>query len=296
VDSNHGEDPYLILGLTPAATAAEIRRAYRRLCLVHHPDRNAGSEASVVQFQKIAHAYRTLSSPKKKRAVDSIFSVRMPPKPPLPGKVSRSATRSVEPKREGINILEPADALRSALLTAALFPVFFYSTSFAPHDGQLWEVVLLAVFSGLCCLFGAVLGRRVSAQWEATEFVSVLFSASFPALFLGLLSERWSGCAGFPFVASILSAGLSGCVAASVGRAVGHSPTENAHPLLAVVVASLLACVLAALSSILMTSATSDVFGGLKFFSLLGCSAGASVVGASLAAARGALQPLRVAA
>ncbi len=294
MDSNKFEDAYTVLGLSRTATDAEIRRAYRRLCLIHHPDRNAGSEASDAQFQKISRAYKTLSSPGRKREVDSIFSVRVPPKATLPGKVTRE--RTVGGEHEGSNVLEPVDAFASEALAAGLFPLFYFSTSLAPTDGRLWEACLLALFCTLCAVFGVVLGRRLFSQWEAGEFVALLLGASFPALFLGLLSERWGGCAGPPFVASVFSSGLSGCLAASLGRAVGHSPTESAHPLAAVLVAILLASGFALVSSALLTSATSDVFGGLKFFSLIGCSSGASALGAALGAARGALRPLRDAA
>jgi DnaJ-class molecular chaperone len=64
-----GPDLYLILGVSPAATTAELRRAYRRLALDHHPDR-AGS-ASAAKFAQIAEAYRMLSNPTARAAYDA---------------------------------------------------------------------------------------------------------------------------------------------------------------------------------------------------------------------------------
>jgi molecular chaperone DnaJ len=51
-------DHYAILGVVRTASAAEIRRAYRRLALEHHPDR-AGVESTAI-FQRIAEAYAVL--------------------------------------------------------------------------------------------------------------------------------------------------------------------------------------------------------------------------------------------
>lgn len=64
------DDYYKILELTENATAEEIRKSYRRLSLVHHPDRNGNSPESVAKSQKINEAYDTLSDVDKKREYD----------------------------------------------------------------------------------------------------------------------------------------------------------------------------------------------------------------------------------
>lgn len=296
MDSNQWDDPYTILGLARSATPAEIRRAYRRLCLVHHPDRNEGSEQSREQFEKISRAYRTLSSQTKKQTIDSIFSVRVPPKPPLAGETPRVAKTPAARMVEGINALEPADALTSAVFAAGLFPFFFYGSLLAPNESALWEVFLLSTFSMLCALFGILGTRRFWPGELATEILSLLIGAGLPPLLIGLLSEKWSGCAGLPLFGSIFSAGCIGWVAASIGRAFAHSPKDYAHPLVGLAVAAILAGLLGFLVAALITSATSDVFGGLRFFALVGCSSGASALGAAFGAARGALRNLRDAA
>lgn len=53
------EDLYAVLGVAAAASAGEIRRAYRLLALRFHPDR--AGPAATAQFQRIAAAYRVLS-------------------------------------------------------------------------------------------------------------------------------------------------------------------------------------------------------------------------------------------
>jgi molecular chaperone DnaJ len=62
-------DLYEILGVSPAATTAELRRAYRVLALEHHPDR--AGPASAHRFAQIAEAYRMLSNPTARTAYDA---------------------------------------------------------------------------------------------------------------------------------------------------------------------------------------------------------------------------------
>jgi molecular chaperone DnaJ len=67
-------DLYGVLGVARSATVAELRRAYRRLALAHHPDR-AGA-ASGARFAQIADAYRLLSNPLARAAYDETLAAR----------------------------------------------------------------------------------------------------------------------------------------------------------------------------------------------------------------------------
>jgi len=62
-------DLYVVLGVSRSATGAEIRRAYRKLALQHHPDR--AGPASAETFAGIAEAYRMLSDPTARSAYDA---------------------------------------------------------------------------------------------------------------------------------------------------------------------------------------------------------------------------------
>lgn len=64
-----GKDYYRVLGITKAATDEEIKKAYRKLALRYHPDKNkaAGSED---KFKEIAEAYEVLSDKKKRDIYD----------------------------------------------------------------------------------------------------------------------------------------------------------------------------------------------------------------------------------
>ena len=61
---------YKILGVTTAATATEIRRAYRILARRYHPDLNPG-KASEDTFKKIAQAYSILSDAEQRQQHDA---------------------------------------------------------------------------------------------------------------------------------------------------------------------------------------------------------------------------------
>jgi hypothetical protein len=67
------KDYYKILGLTPAATPAEIKKAYRKLAFEHHPDRNPGDPQAAARFIEIAEAYETLSDPERRRSYDRTY-------------------------------------------------------------------------------------------------------------------------------------------------------------------------------------------------------------------------------
>ncbi len=62
------EDPYVILGVEADASAEEIRLAFRRLALRHHPDRSPGSQERMVA---INNAYALLRDPERRRQYDA---------------------------------------------------------------------------------------------------------------------------------------------------------------------------------------------------------------------------------
>ncbi len=64
------EDFYSILGITKNATAAEIKKAYRKKAIEYHPDKNPGDTKAEEMFKKAAEAYEVLSDPNKKARYD----------------------------------------------------------------------------------------------------------------------------------------------------------------------------------------------------------------------------------
>ena len=63
-------DYYEILGLSKSASADEIKKAYRRLAMKHHPDRNKGDDSSEARFKEAKEAYEVLKDGDKRAAYD----------------------------------------------------------------------------------------------------------------------------------------------------------------------------------------------------------------------------------
>jgi len=61
------KDYYEVLGISPTSSSEEIKKAYRKMALKHHPDRNEGDEES---FKEVAEAYEVLKDPHKKQMYD----------------------------------------------------------------------------------------------------------------------------------------------------------------------------------------------------------------------------------
>ena len=68
-------DPYEVLGTPRQATAAELKAAYRRLALQHHPDRNPGDHAAEEKFKELSLAYAVLGDEAKRAHYDRFGGV-----------------------------------------------------------------------------------------------------------------------------------------------------------------------------------------------------------------------------
>jgi curved DNA-binding protein len=65
-------DYYKILGVPRGSGADEIKRAYRKLAMQYHPDRNPGDKQAEDSFKEINEAYQVLSDPKKRSRYDQL--------------------------------------------------------------------------------------------------------------------------------------------------------------------------------------------------------------------------------
>ena len=64
------ENYYKLLEVSKDASFEEIKKAYRRLSMIHHPDKNGNSEESTIKFKQLANAYETLSDEEKRMMYD----------------------------------------------------------------------------------------------------------------------------------------------------------------------------------------------------------------------------------
>ena len=59
-------DYYDILGVNKSSSKEDIKKAYRKLALKYHPDKNKGNKASEEKFKEASEAYHVLSDEKRK--------------------------------------------------------------------------------------------------------------------------------------------------------------------------------------------------------------------------------------
>ncbi len=67
-------DYYEVLGLPRGATQEEIKKAYRKLALKYHPDKNADNPDAEKKFKEVSESYEVLSDEKKRQMYDQYGS------------------------------------------------------------------------------------------------------------------------------------------------------------------------------------------------------------------------------
>ena len=76
-----GQDLYSVLEVNSQAPDREIKKAYHKLAMKFHPDKNPDCEECKVKFQRAARAYEVLSDPMKRRIYDkeqTLMEIRTP--------------------------------------------------------------------------------------------------------------------------------------------------------------------------------------------------------------------------
>lgn len=65
-----GKDYYKVLGVPKSASAADLKKAYRKLAMKYHPDHNTTDKGAEARFKEINEAYAVLSNPEKRKEYD----------------------------------------------------------------------------------------------------------------------------------------------------------------------------------------------------------------------------------
>src|SRR5471030_2044837 len=75
MDSRKGgwlaQDPYQELGVARGASAEELRKAFRKLAKLHHPDKNPGNKTAEEKFKRVSAAFDLLGDPDKRKKFDA---------------------------------------------------------------------------------------------------------------------------------------------------------------------------------------------------------------------------------
>ena len=174
-------DYYKVLKVKRAASAAEIKSAYRRLARERHPDVNGGTEKAAREFALISLAYRTLSDPQERAHHDtqlkrahsgdfvgggSVFHSNNP----HAQRLRRMAVQARFDRR--VDQLIEADrrenfALQQAVFTTVtLFLSTFFVSWFKPHFWYSFQLVGRAVVVTLFCIGLWHLAVRLKACFE----------------------------------------------------------------------------------------------------------------------------------
>ncbi|ORX36585.1 X-domain of DnaJ-containing-domain-containing protein [Kockovaella imperatae] len=68
---------YDVLGVAPEATELELKKAYRKMAIKWHPDKNAGSQEAELKFKEVGEAYQILSNPDQRAFYDKVGKAGM---------------------------------------------------------------------------------------------------------------------------------------------------------------------------------------------------------------------------
>jgi len=125
-------DYYTILGLKQDATADDIKRAYRRMAMKYHPDKNPGDKEAEAMFKLCAEAYEVLSDIEKRETYDCFEHPKV--------KVKESATK-VKPDFNSIFVdwLGDVDFSKADLKKVAPFTRYSKSVETKVVKTRLWQ-------------------------------------------------------------------------------------------------------------------------------------------------------------
>lgn len=99
VKTNFLKDYYYFLGVRQDSGVEEIRRAYRKLSLKYHPDKNDGDEFFAERFREVQEAYDNLNDPERRRIFDQSFGQQKTSRNNLPPYIKNFSANKVRVKK-----------------------------------------------------------------------------------------------------------------------------------------------------------------------------------------------------
>jgi hypothetical protein len=118
---------YRLLGVPPTASVQEIRRAYRDLSKLYHPDTTTlAPQVATEQFKELNDAYATLSNPEKRLAYDYSIGISRVTVIQAPGYLNRPASERRQYEKSNA-YLDPSDR---PLSPGELFALFILGVTF----------------------------------------------------------------------------------------------------------------------------------------------------------------------
>lgn len=138
------KDYYTILGVPPSASTSEIKKAFRKLAIRYHPDKNAEAEAKP-RFQEINEAYDILGDPEKRASYDArlanplseLFTEPVPTHPDPAYRRRRREPRATAPKEPPATWLLMRDSLKYVMgvsVVGLVVTVLFFIDYFLPYE------------------------------------------------------------------------------------------------------------------------------------------------------------------
>lgn len=116
-------DYYEVLGVNRDADEEEIKKAYRKLAIKHHPDKNPGDKAAEENFKELSEAYEALSDPQKRAAYDRYGHAAFDPR----ARMGRAGAGGFH---------DPFEIFREVFGSSSIFDEFFGTSRNDPTQPQ----------------------------------------------------------------------------------------------------------------------------------------------------------------